>query len=103
MRGRQCSRTSCASIGERATLAFLSEVAPSVPVLVLTDPAGELDRLDVARRGGRGFLPRSLPVAGLIDFVFGLRERLRANETTILAVDDDLGILDTIRGVLEAD
>ena len=91
------------SEGIQAALAFLTEVAPSVPVLVLTDPAGELDRLDVARRGGRGFLPRSLPVAGLIDFVFGLRERLRANETTILAVDDDLGILDTIRGVLEAD
>jgi diguanylate cyclase (GGDEF)-like protein len=89
--------------GIQAALAFLSDVSASVPVLVLTDPAGELDRVEVARCGGRGFLPRSLPVVGLIDYVVGLRERLRATETTILAVDDDPGILDAIRGLLEAD
>ncbi|MCA1694952.1 MAG: response regulator, partial [Actinobacteria bacterium] len=89
--------------GIQAALAFLSEVSSSVPVVVLNDPEGELDRVEVARRGGRGFLPRSLPVAELIDYVVGLRERLRASETKILAVDDDASILEAIRAVLTGD
>ena len=89
--------------GIAAARAFLSAVSASACVLVLTDPAGDLDRVEVARLGGRGFLPRSLPVVGLIDYVVDLRERLRASETTILAVDDDSVILDAIRARLEAD
>jgi diguanylate cyclase (GGDEF)-like protein len=89
--------------GLDAAVAFLAEMSPSVPILVLTDPAGDLDRVEVARRGGRGFLPRSLAVTELIDHVVGLRERLRAEETTVLAVDDDRTILAAIRAVLERD
>ncbi|MCA1689555.1 MAG: Hpt domain-containing protein, partial [Actinobacteria bacterium] len=38
--------------GIEAARAFLSEASTSAWVLVLTDPAGELDRVEVARRGG---------------------------------------------------
>jgi diguanylate cyclase (GGDEF)-like protein len=89
--------------GLDAALEFLAEVSVTLPVLVLTDPDGELDRVEVARRGGRGFLSRSLAVSELIDHVVGLRERLRAQETTILAVDDDPLTLDAIRTVLNAE
>lgn len=89
--------------GSAGALAFLAEISPSLPVLVLTDPAGDLDRVDVARRGGRGFVPRSFAVGEIIDHVVGLRERLRSEETTILAVDDDPGVLDAIRAVLEVE
>jgi diguanylate cyclase (GGDEF)-like protein len=87
--------------GLDTALGFLDEVSPALAVIVLTDPAGDLDRVEVARRGGRGFLPRSLSVTELVDHVLGLRERLRAKDTTILAVDDDPGILDAVRTVLE--
>jgi len=89
--------------GTEAALAFLTELSASLPVLVLTDPEGLLDRVEVARRGGRGFIPRSLGVSEIIDQAVSLRERLRTDETTILAIDDDPAILDAIRGVLEAD
>lgn len=91
------------SAGLEEALELLAETSPALPVLVLTDPDGELDRVEVARRGGRGFLPRSLAVSELIDHVVGLRERLRAQETTILALDDDPVVLEAIRGVLEAE
>ena len=42
-----------------------------------------------------------LSVTELIDQVLGLRERLRTSETTLLVVDDDAGVLDAIRTVLE--
>lgn len=84
-----------------AALDLLGEISPSRPVVVLTDPAGELDRVEIARRGGRAFLPRSLAVSELIDHVVGLRERLLAQETRILAVDDDPAVLEAITAALE--
>lgn len=89
--------------GCAAALTLLAEISPSLPVLVMTDPAGDLDRVAVAQHGGRGFIPRSLPVSDIIDHVVGLRERLRSEETTILAVDDDPAVLEAIRAVLEVE
>ena len=40
------------------------------PVVVVTDSEESIDRVEVARRGGRGFLPRSLTVAGVSNSSF---------------------------------
>ena len=84
-------------------LGFLEEASQERLVVVVTDlDASEVDRVEVARRGGRGFLPSSLAAAEKIDSVLALRERLRAAGTRVLAVDDDPGILEAVRAVLEA-
>ena len=45
----------------------LAERTPPVPVLVRSISDGFIDRVEVARSGGRGFLPRSLPPAQLLN------------------------------------
>jgi diguanylate cyclase (GGDEF)-like protein len=73
-----------------------------MPVAVLTHPTLLVDRVEVARRGGRAFLPRDAPVSDLTDAVIALRERLRPRDATILAVDDDPAMLDALEVVLGA-
>lgn len=75
--------------GVEATLRLLSEAAQDRAVLVVTDPRQSVDRVEVARRGGRGFVPRSLTAAATIDAVVSLRQRVRPIGTRILALDDD--------------
>jgi diguanylate cyclase (GGDEF)-like protein len=82
--------------GVDAALDLLSETAPDRPVLVVTDPARSVDRVEIARRGGRGFLPHSLTAIETVDAVISLRQRLRPAGTRVLAVDDDRVMLDAI-------
>jgi diguanylate cyclase (GGDEF)-like protein len=85
-----------------AALDLLVSAALVLPVAVLTDPALLVDRVEVARRGGRAFLPRSAPVRDLADAVLALRGRLRPQNATILTVDDDPAVLDALAVVLGA-
>jgi diguanylate cyclase (GGDEF)-like protein len=59
------------------------------------------DRVEVARRGGRGFVPKTLAPRQIVDQVMQAIERTSAAETTLLAVDDDPALLDAIRALLE--
>jgi len=70
------------------------------PVLVVTDPGQSVDRVEIARRGGRGFLPHSLTAISTVDAVISLRQRLRPVGTRVLAVDDDPVTLATIKASL---
>jgi diguanylate cyclase (GGDEF)-like protein len=72
-----------------------------VPVLVFTARDVFTDRVEVARRGGRGFLPKSMEPRQAIDQAMQLVEWTDAEGTTLLAVDDDPAMTAAIRAVLE--
>ncbi|MDO8212400.1 diguanylate cyclase [Conexibacter sp. CPCC 206217] len=89
--------------GTEDALELLSQLTAepaSVPVIVLTMQDSFVDRVEVARRGGRGFAPRSVPVPQVFDQVVQLLERTRRDVVTLLAVDDDRVVLDTIATLL---
>ena len=79
----------------------LNTCVPPVSAVVLTGKDTLVDRVEVARRGGRGFLPRCLSATQVMDFIARLVERLRASETKVLAVDDDPQVLEALRELLE--
>ena len=82
-------------------LAELSHRTPPVPVLVLTAHDCFTDRVEVARCGGSGFLPRSLAPDQILEAVAELLQRLRARDTRVMAVDDDPSTLLALRALLE--
>ncbi|HEU0079521.1 MAG TPA: response regulator, partial [Longimicrobiaceae bacterium] len=82
-------------------LAELSRREPPVPAVVLTERTDFTDRVEVARRGGRGFLQKPVAPRQAVDAVAGvLRERTPA-DTHLLAVDDDPAVLGAVRALLE--
>jgi diguanylate cyclase (GGDEF)-like protein len=87
-------------VGE--ALDVLADAALQLPVAVLTDPEQLVDRVEVARRGGRAFLPRRAETVAVVDAVLSLRSRLRERAATVLAVDDDPAMLDALGVVLGA-
>jgi diguanylate cyclase (GGDEF)-like protein len=87
--------------GVASALDILSETAQDRPVIVITDPGQSVDRVEVGRRGGRGFLSHSLSATETVDAVISLRLRLRPVGTRVLAVDDDRVMLAAIKGALD--
>lgn len=90
--------------GTDAAYALLTELAnrtPAVPVLVLTVRDAFTDRVEVARRGARGFLEKSLSPSDAMDQVAQMLERTDSEGTRVLAVDDDPAVLATTRALLE--
>jgi diguanylate cyclase (GGDEF)-like protein len=83
-----------------ALLSELTGAAPPVPVLVSTMRDTLIDRVEVVRRGGRGFVSKSLPAPQAIDQAIQLIEHASAPETTLLAVDDDPAVLDAVAALL---
>jgi diguanylate cyclase (GGDEF)-like protein len=82
-------------------LSELAEQTPSVPTLVLTARNAFVDRVEVARRGGGGFLGKPLPAAQIIEAIMQLMARLRAAETSVMTVDDDPQVLALLQTLLE--
>lgn len=79
-----------------------SQEPPELMVVAGADQ--EIDRVEVARRGGRGFLARSLEPSDTIAAALDLRERVRIHGTRVLVVDDDAIVLSLLESVLtEAD
>ncbi len=90
--------------GSGETLEFLSWLAglqPSVPAVILTSSGKLMDRVEVARRGGRGFIPRTLPPSEIVETVTGLLERLETARARLLAVDDDPAVLAVLEALLQ--
>ncbi|MEO1399987.1 MAG: response regulator [Cyanobacteria bacterium J06635_1] len=86
------------------TVTFLAELqamTPPVPVLLRTDQDSLIDRVKVARLGGRGFISPALPATTVIETVMQLWVRSRPAAATVLAVDDDPHILEAMRQLLE--
>jgi len=83
-----------------ALLSELTGAEPPVPVLVATMRDTLVDRVEVVRRGGRGFVSKALPAPQAIDQALTLIEHASAPETTLLAVDDDAAVLDAVQALL---
>ena len=89
--------------GERDGLDLVEDLArrePPVPVLVLTGSEALVDRVEVSRRGGRGFMQRTCPASQVIDAVSEQIERADSNEAKVLAVDDDPAISAVLTALL---
>lgn len=74
--------------------------APPVPVIVLTSREAFTDRVEVARRGGHGFLARSSSPANVLEAALKLVDRLHSADAKVLAVDDDPQILSLLSTLL---
>jgi len=84
-------------------LGQLGILRPPVPTLVWTNGEGLTDRVEMARLGARGFLPRTSPLPQVLEAVTDLLDRQRSREHTVLAVDDDPMVLDMLRALLETE
>lgn len=85
-------------------LAFLEELAqhsPPIPALVLTSRGTFTDRVEVARRSGHGFLPKSFSAAQILEAVLQILDRMHSTDARIMAVDDDPQMLALLRCLLE--
>jgi diguanylate cyclase (GGDEF)-like protein len=89
--------------GNGETLDFLSELAghEPVPAVILTSGGSLMDRVEVARRGGRGFIPRNLPPGEIVETVIALQGRLETTRARLLAVDDDPSVLAVLAALLQ--
>ncbi|BAY63049.1 multi-component transcriptional regulator [Calothrix brevissima NIES-22] len=92
-------------IGTREeSLTLLAELAnrtPSVPVIVLANSDGILDRVTVARAGGRGFLVKPTTAAQIWNIAAKVLQQTIKTAVNILVIDDDPVILDALRSILE--
>jgi diguanylate cyclase (GGDEF)-like protein len=83
-------------------LSELSAATPPIPVLVLTGSGAFTDRVEAARRGGRGFLPKSLSPSEVLSAATQFLARGQLQRTRVLIVDDDPTLLAAMRVLLEA-
>lgn len=84
-----------------ALLEELSRRTPAIPTMVLTSRGEFTDRVEVARRGGRGFISKFSSPSQIIEAVTKLVDRLHATDARIMAVDDDPQVLALLRALLE--
>jgi len=93
----------CFPDGAKNSLTLLAELSnrmPPVPVLVFIDQNSFIDRVEVARHGGRGFLYKSMPPAQVLELVTQLLQRVQTTEARVMVVDDDPQILTFIQNLL---
>jgi DNA-binding response OmpR family regulator len=79
----------------------LTSATPPTSVLVFTSADTFTDRIEVARRGGKGFLDRSLPARAAIEAASQLLTTTKSGDLRVLAVDDDPRLLDLLKTLLE--
>ena len=87
-----------------AGLSFLEEIHvayPDLPVIVISDGGQFADRVEAARFGGRGFLPKPVRSAQVIDLLRDSLMMSRRETATIIAVDDDPSLLALIESLLQ--
>jgi diguanylate cyclase (GGDEF)-like protein len=89
--------------GEDAALELMGELSerePPVAVVALTARATLADRVDVARRGGRGFVQKPVTPGRVLDTVQEVLRGSRAHGSSVLVVDDDEHVLGAVRSLL---
>ncbi len=82
-------------------LTELSNQTPPIPVLVFTDHSNFIERVEVTRAGGRGFLYKTMPTRQMLQLVTQVLQGTRITEARIMVVDDDPQVLTVIRNLLE--
>jgi DNA-binding response OmpR family regulator len=92
------------STTEEDGLTFLAELTdqhPTIPIVVLSDRDRLPDRVEVARLGGRAFLPKPISLNRLLEAITDAIEQVRDQEAKILVVDDDCHLLSALSAMLE--
>ena len=74
---------------------------PTLSVLVFTNQNSFTERLEVARKGGRGLLEKSMHPSHVLDLVMQMSQRFRMSYTKVMVVDDDPQVLALIQNLLE--
>lgn len=85
-------------------LTLMAELAQSksqIPVLVLTVRSSLLDRVEVARLGGRAFLHKPIVPEQILKAVTQILNQVTATEARVLIVDDDPQVLTTLTDLLQ--
>lgn len=89
------------SVEEGLTLlAELNTYTPSIPVLVLTDQDHLINRVKVARLGGRGFFSKPVVITRLLEAVTQLLQR-GSDQPKVMVVDDDPAVLLLLRNLVQ--
>jgi diguanylate cyclase (GGDEF)-like protein len=91
------------SDGDVEGLELLAELGvgeQAVPVVVLTGSEALIDRVEVARRGGRAFIQRTQAAGGVIEAVTDTIARRDRVKPRLLVVDDDPTILQSLGALL---
>lgn len=86
------------------SLILLGELAactPPVPVLALTAQDSLIDRLKIARLGGRGLLQKPVNAAQVLEAVTQLLQRSHTKSAKVMIVDDDPQILNALSTLLK--
>ncbi|HEY9846044.1 MAG TPA: response regulator, partial [Candidatus Caenarcaniphilales bacterium] len=82
-------------------LAELNTYTPPVPVLVLAGQDQLINRVQVARLGGRGFFSKPVAIAQLHTALSQLLQQSQAQASQVMVVDDDPQVLQGVRRLLE--
>ncbi|MBW4520281.1 MAG: response regulator [Scytolyngbya sp. HA4215-MV1] len=78
----------------------LGDRFPRLPILIFSVSDQFHDRLEAARRSKHRFISKSTPPDQVLDFVREVLKNSQPDEITVLAVDDDPLILETLRQFL---
>ncbi len=81
-------------------LAELSACTPPVPALVLTDRDSLIDRVKIARLGGRRVLQQPVTATQVLEAVNQLLQNTRLTKATVMIVDDDPQVLMALQRLL---
>ena len=73
----------------------------TLPVLVMTEASSLTDRVEIARRGGRGFLQKPVSAIAVMQAIDAMLAEQRATSAKVMVVDDDPVVLSTLRELLE--
>ncbi|MBD2019982.1 response regulator [Leptolyngbya sp. FACHB-36] len=82
-------------------LTTLAAYKPAIPVLVLTAQESFVDRVKVARLGGRGFLQKPMEPPHVLEAIAQVLQHCNTVEAKVLIVDDDPQLLALLRSLLE--
>lgn len=93
-------RTGADEAGRRF-LADLMKRTPPVPALVLAGEDSILDRVEVARLGGRAFLQKPVPAASVIEAAARVVQQRHPPEARVLVVGDDPQLVAVLHALLE--
>lgn len=82
-------------------LSSFQHYSPAIPTIVFTARNDLTERLEVARRGGRLSLNRSISTSQILEAITQVMQRVSATQAKILVVDDDVRVLEALTAVLQ--
>jgi diguanylate cyclase (GGDEF)-like protein len=81
-------------------LAELHAYTPSVPALVLAEQDGLIDRVKVARLGGRGVLQQPITATQVLEAANQVLQQSHSTQAMVMVVDDDSQVLVALQRLL---